>query len=101
MSRFRHFVGGYFRDSTVPRGEKAETLHGDAIIAYVEAETLKRAAGLVCFDYCGNGCAHDPCPAEEDGGSLWHYDAAAETYCYCSATEIWKQLDRPTGDDKR
>ena len=41
--RFKYVGGGYFRDKTIPQGEKADVRHGEEIIDEFCQELIKRA----------------------------------------------------------
>ena len=40
--RFKYLGGGYFRDKTIPNGEKADVRHGEEIIDEFCQELIKR-----------------------------------------------------------
>ncbi len=40
--RFKYVCGGYFRDKSIPQGEKAELRHGEEIIDEFCQELIKR-----------------------------------------------------------
>ena len=40
--RFEYVGGGYFRDKTVPKGIKADTVHGTEILAEFCSELIKQ-----------------------------------------------------------
>ena len=42
--RFKYVGGGYFRDKTIPKGEKADVRHGEEIIDEFCQELIKRVA---------------------------------------------------------
>ena len=39
--RFEYVGGGYFRDKTVPKGTKADTLHGNEVLEEFCSEVIK------------------------------------------------------------
>ena len=40
--RFEYVGGGYFRDRTVPKGTRADTLHGSEVLDEFCAEVIKQ-----------------------------------------------------------
>jgi hypothetical protein len=42
--RFKYVGGGYFRDDSIPKGEKADVRHGEEIIEEFCQELIKRMA---------------------------------------------------------
>lgn len=63
MSDFRYQGGGWFRDASIPKGERAEMLHGDEMVKDLQAQLAEARALLKEVEWCGSVNEFQACPS--------------------------------------